>query len=148
MHTDFISNDSPGLCGRSISYLYRKSGTYFASEFKKMGISPTQSIILIGIYRHEGVNQSTLGDIISILPSVASRVLRELEDKGYISKERDEQNRRNYNLYLTPAGRDIAEQSMMIQKDYWEMLLDGFTPEEAATLNQLLARMEYRAYHI
>ena len=148
MYTDFNSEESPTMCGRRISYLYRKSGTYFTMELKKLGLSPTQSIILIGIYRHEGVNQCTLGEIISVLPSVASRVLRELEDKGYITRERDEQNRRNYNLYLTPRGRELAEQSLLVQGRYWDTLLEEFTPEEADTLNHLLARMERRAYRV
>lgn len=112
---------------------------------KELDLAPSQSMMLVGIYRNEGFNQQTLCKLISVLPSVASRALRELEDKGCIRKERDEQNRRNYNLYLTPAGRELAEKSLMMQEKYWNSLLAGFTPEEVAMLNQLLSRMEHRA---
>lgn len=145
MREPFGLDTSPAICGWYISYLYRKSGAYFSAELKKIGLSSTQSIVLIGIYRREGINQSALGESISILPSVGTRVLRELEDRGYLTKERDEQNRRNYNLHLTPVGRELAEQSLRIQQVYWEKLLEEFSPEEADTLNRLLARMETRA---
>ena len=140
-----ISDRAPTICGWYISHLYRSSGSRLALELKKMDLSPSQSMMLVGIYRNEGVNQQTLCDLISVLPSVASRALRELEDKGCIIKKRDEENRRNYNLYLTPSGRDLTEKSLMIQEKYWNRLLKEFTPEEVDTLNQLLARMERQA---
>ena len=141
----FVSDGAPAVCGWYISYLYRSSSAYLSLELKKLDLSPSQSMMLVGIYRNEGVNQQTLCELISALPSVASRALRELEDKGYIVKERDEQNRRNYNLYLTPAGRELAEQSLMVQEKYWNGLLTDFTQEEISVLNQLLARMERHA---
>ena len=140
-----ISDGAPAVCGWYISYLYRSSSTYFTMAMKELDLAPSQSMMLVGIYRNEGVNQQTLCKLISFLPSVASHALRELEDKGCIRKERDEQNRRNYNLYLTPAGRELAEKSLMMQEKYWNSLLAGFTPEEVAMLNQLLSRMEHRA---
>lgn len=143
-----ISNEAPAVCGWYISYLYRRSSTQLSTWLKDIGLSPTQSIMLVGIYRNTGVNQQTLCDLISVLPSVASRALRELEDKGYITKERDEQNHRNYNLYLTPKGRELAEKSLMTQERYWNDLLSKFTPEEISTLNQLLAKMGLQAHGI
>ena len=140
-----VSEEAPAACGWYISYLYRKSGASLTLQLKQLGLSPAQSIMLVGIYRNEGVNQQTLCDLISVLPSVASRALRELEDMGCIIKKRDEENRRNYNLYLTPSGRDLTEKSLMIQEKYWSRLLKEFTPEEVDTLNQLLARMERQA---
>lgn len=144
----FVLDGNPAECGRYISYLYRKSGSYFTSEFKKMGVSSAQSIVLIGIYRYEGINQSTLAETISMMPGVASRVLRELEDKNYVEKRRDEQNRRNYNLYLTSQGVEITERSLSVQGEYWNLLLKDFSEEEVLVLNRLLERMERQAYEV
>lgn len=73
---------------------------------------------------------------------VASRILRELELAGYFRKERDEQNRRNLNIFLTDEGRKEAEKSLTIQGDYWCVLIEVFTPDEIAALNMLLLKME------
>lgn len=140
-----LLGEDPAECGRYISYLYRKSGTYFTSEFKKIGLSSAQSIVLIGIYRYEGINQQALAETISMMPGVASRVLRELEDKDYVKKVRNEENRRNYNLYLTPKGLEITEYSLTLQGKYWNRLLQGISPEEIIVLNTLLQKMERQA---
>lgn len=62
-----------------------------------------------------------------------------------MEKRRDEQNRRNYLLYLTPEGTEAAEQSLLRQGNYWEHLLQDFTEEEKSTLNYLLEKLERRA---
>lgn len=141
LHVD----ETQAVCGRSISYLYRRSGAYFTQQFKDLDLSAAQSIVLVGIYRYDGLNQRTLADMISMTPGVVSRTLRELEDKGYVEKERDEANRRNYLLHLTPAGMELTETSLRIQGAYWDALLQGLSPEEIATLNALLQRVELRA---
>ncbi|MGI5933941.1 MAG: MarR family winged helix-turn-helix transcriptional regulator [Lawsonibacter sp.] len=132
-------------CGWYISYLYRRSFSQMSSAFKSIGLSGNQSVVLVGVYRNEGINQRTLADTIAMAPGVMSRVLRELEDAGYVEKRRDEENRRNYLLYLTPAGTEAAERSQMLQRVYWEDLLQDLTAEEKSTLNTLLEKMERRA---
>ena len=132
-------------CGWYISYLYRKSFSDLGAAFKSMELSANQSIVLVGIYRNEGINQRTLADFIAMAPGVMSRVLRELEDSGYIEKRRDERNRRNYMLYLTPAGEETAARSLQLQQGYWDYLLQDISTEETAALNRLLEKMELRA---
>ena len=135
-------------CGWYISYLYRKSLSQMATAFKSIGFSGNQSVVLVGVYRNEGINQRTLADTIAMAPGVMSRVLRDLEDAGYVEKRRDEENRRNYLLYLTPAGTAAAEQSLLLQKGYWENLLQDLTAEEKTTLNALLEKKERRAARV
>ena len=134
-------------CGWYISYLYRKSFSQMSAAFKELHLhlSGNQSVVLVGIYRNEGSNQRALADAIAMAPGVMSRVLRDLEDAGYVEKRRDELNRRNYLLYLTPEGTAAAEQSLLLQGSYWEHLLQDFTEEEKSTLNFLLEKMEHRA---
>lgn len=132
------------VCGWYISYLYRKSFSEMNTS-SGIGISGNQSIVLVGIYRNEGTNQRTLADTIAMMPSVMSRILRELEDAGYVEKRRDEQNRRNYMLYLTPAGEAVAEHSLRFQQAYWQHILQDLTFEETTQLNELLEKLELRA---
>lgn len=117
------------------------------AAFKELNLSGNQSIVLIGIYRNEGSNQRALADTIAMAPGVMSRVLRDLEDIGYVEKRRDEENRRNYLLYLTPKGTAVAEQSLQLQKNYWEHLLQELTEEEKVTLNVLLKKLESGVSH-
>ena len=114
------------VCGWYISYLYRKSFSEMNTS-SGIGISGNQSIVLVGIYRNEGTNQRTLADTIAMMPSVMSRILRELEDAGYVEKRRDEQN------------------SLRFQQAYWQHILQDLTFEETTQLNELLEKLELRA---
>lgn len=146
MSLDFTPSNAAAICGWYISYIYRKSGAFFTSQLKMFDLSAMQSIVLTGIYRHQGINQRALGELVAVAPSVISRVLRELEDKGCILKERDESNRRNYNLYLTPVGEELVKKSSEIQKAYWGSLLEDFSPQEIETLNHMLSKIEKHTY--
>lgn len=139
-------DEKPQVCGKYISYIYRKSGTHLTIALKELGLSTMQAILLSGIYRYEGVNQCTLAQQVAMDTGVASRILRELELSGYIRKERDEQNRRNLNIFLTDEGRKKAEKSLTIQGDYWSVLIEAFTSDEFAALNMLLFKMETSKY--
>ena len=98
--------EDPAVCGWFISYLYRNSAVQMAAVSKELTLSHAQSIVLVGIYRREGINQRALADKIAMAPGVISRILRDLEDRGYVIKQRDEDNRRNFPRkrleFLTP----------------------------------------------
>lgn len=141
----FYWEGHPAEYGSSISFLYRSSSAYFSQKFKEFGLSGAQSIVLVAIYRYDGLNQRTLADIIAMTPGVVSRTLRELEDSGYIEKERDETNRRNYLLHLTPSGLEMTEKSLKVQGEYWSGLIKVISPEETVTLNRLLRQIETKA---
>lgn len=143
-----FSAEEPSFYGRHICYLYRRSSSYFTAAFKPLGLSIAQSIVLIGIYRYDGLHQCSLAESVSMEPGVVSRILRELEDRGYVTKQRSDSNRRNYNLFLTPSGEALAEQSLVIQGDYWSRLISDFTPAESETLNAFLRKMDLCAYEI
>jgi len=51
-------------------------------------------------------------------------------------------------IFTTPAGTAAAEQSLLLQKGYWENLLQDLTAEEKTTLNALLEKMERRAARV
>ena len=134
-------SESPAEFARYLSYLYRVSNAHFTDEGKKIGLSPIQSIVLIGIYRHEGSNQKSIGKLIAVDAVVMSRALRELEKQGYVKKHKDKENRRNYCLHLTDSGIEIAEKSLQFQEQYWNNLLQVLTPEEGAALNHILKKI-------
>ncbi|MBS6518335.1 MAG: MarR family transcriptional regulator [Clostridium sp.] len=143
-----LTVESIGACGQYISYLYRRSGADLAAELKTLDLSVAQSIVLMGIFRYEGNNQKAVADALAMETSVLSRVLRELEKKGCVYKERDEENRRNYNLHLTPQGKELTEKSREIQEKYWKRLSSGLSETEIRTLGSLLKKMGDYAYEI
>lgn len=138
--------DVPGLCGKYISLIYRKSGERITRILKEIGLSSSQSILLIGIYRNQGVNQGYLGENLAIAPSVVSRTLRSLEDRNLIFKRVDEKNRRNFLLYLTPDGVAKAEESLLAQGRYWDEVLQDIDEDQIQIMNRVLQKLQDNVY--
>jgi DNA-binding MarR family transcriptional regulator len=70
-----------------------------------------------------------------------SRLLDRLEAKGIIERVRDDLDRRQVNVELTPKGSALYPQMMEVITRVYGRFLDGFSPAEAAQLQVLLQRL-------
>lgn len=70
-----------------------------------------------------------------------SRLLDRLEAKGIVQRVRDELDRRQVNVELTPKGSALYPQIMEIITRVNGRFLDGFSPAEAAQLQAFLQRL-------
>ncbi len=61
---------------------------------------------------------------------------------GYIYKVVDEQNRRNFLIYLTEKGVTEAEESLELEKGFWDVFLSDFSIDEIIEMQKLLAKLE------
>ena len=77
--------------------------------------------------------------------STCYTVLKKLEAKGFVQRQRDEQDRRKVLLVLTEAGRAHAKPSPGAQTQ--EQLFAALTEEEQQTLRKLLEKLEQSWSH-
>jgi DNA-binding MarR family transcriptional regulator len=61
-----------------------------------------------------------------------------LEEAGFVTRERDPDDRRSVVVVLTEAGRDVLAKAVDAQADEERRLLAALTPEEQRQLNALL----------
>lgn len=78
--------------------------------------------------------------------SATSRLLRRLEDRGFVSLERDEHDRRATRARLTEKGQALRESVLAWRRDQIAGLVDDLEigPEAAAALVGIAARFEAR----
>ena len=88
--------------------------------------------------RKEPVDQRELQDMMRVRPASASELLAKLEEKGWISRERDAEDRRRARVTLTEAGMLEAGKAPEAPQ---EDLFAGLTPEEQETLRGLLLKL-------
>lgn len=70
-----------------------------------------------------------------------TRLLDQLEDRGYISRKRSEQDRRVVYLELTPAGRKQATELVPLTVERLNAALGDFTKAEFQELTRLLNKL-------
>lgn len=75
------------------------------------------------IDRHEGINQKDLGGFTGIDLSTLSDLVRRMQSRGLIQRERSYQDGRAYILRLTDRGRDLMVRAEPKMKDIETRLL-------------------------
>jgi DNA-binding MarR family transcriptional regulator len=70
-----------------------------------------------------------------------TRLVDQLVKRGFVTRARDEDDRRVVSLALTPRGRGTVEALAPKVMNFWNGLLSGFTHSEVDTLIALLTRL-------
>jgi DNA-binding MarR family transcriptional regulator len=77
-----------------------------------------------------------------------TRLVDQLEQRGYLIRRRSTEDRRVVHLEITPVGRALAKSLMPRIIEFWNDVLEGFSSEEASQLvlllTRLIARLEAR----
>lgn len=79
-------------------------------------------------------------ELLLSLPTVTVSVAR-LEKKGYLRREREQEDRRLVRVYLTEAGHTVDKAHRRFHKTLTRTILEGFTPEEESVLLTFLGRL-------
>ncbi|HTH98204.1 MAG TPA: MarR family winged helix-turn-helix transcriptional regulator [Stellaceae bacterium] len=104
-------------------------------------ISFSQFQHLFALWRADGINQTEISGRIGITTASSTHVLNTLEQMELIRRERSDDDRRNVQVYLTPAGHALREALEGEAAIVNERAQRGLTLEEIMTLRALLARV-------
>lgn len=110
------------------------------STSELLGIDLRLLIALSFLRDHDGAPQQELADALCVDASNVVLLLNELEDSGYVQRQRDREDRRRHRVSITPAGRDALERAEMAQRAIEDEVLSGLDAEERELLRELLLR--------
>jgi len=74
-----------------------------------------------------------------------SRAVAVLEDKGYLTRRDDPQDRRNRILSMTASGRALYDRIVPLALAREEYLLEALSPEDRIALDRILTALQLRA---
>lgn len=136
-----MENPDVGYMITNISYGIRQ---YFDNLFSDYDVTYPQSRVLTRLFQQLGkgdVNQRDLEYALGIKASSVSSLVRNLEQKGFITCERLPQDTRNKRILLTPKG--MALQDLLGgAKDQAEITLTaGLTEEQKETFRTCLRQV-------
>jgi DNA-binding MarR family transcriptional regulator len=129
----------------SVGYLIRRLYTLLLARFEgalaQADFTLTQWIVLTQL--REGIAR-TASDLSSDLDhdsGAITRVLDQLERRGFLQRRRSSQDRRVVELELTPAGRAIAGELLPLVVDQTNAALAPLSKSEFARLHGYLVRL-------
>lgn len=105
----------------------------------ELELTYTQYIAMMVLWEKKEVNVKELGQELLLDSGTLTPLLKKLETKGYITRERMESDERNLRITITDKGEALKDEAVKIpEKMNGCITLD---PEEAKTLYTLLHKM-------
>lgn len=129
--------------GRWIAVLYRQSQIYLNIALKDLNLSSSEYMFLI-VLTNEGMTQEELSDRISIDKAATARALKSLEEKGYITRETDPQDKRAKRVYATEKAKQCKDQIHRVLMDWTSLLTEDMEPETVELVIESLKHMAHR----
>ena len=121
---DDIIKDSPFLINHLIT-LNKTHDFYINKHIKaKTDILPSQYYMLLFLYYEMGTNQSDIAKACLMDRSGVSRAFKDFEEKGLITREIDENNKRAYKITLTAKGIETSEFLIQKEKEWDDMICE------------------------
>ncbi len=96
----------------------------------------------LSLAREDGVTQEVLTARVRVDKSVTTRVLRSLEVKGFVRRERNERDRRSNLIYLTRQGQNMYEDVLFTLTRFNEQFIQLLSPEEYDTVFSSLLKID------
>ena len=112
--------------------------TTFDRRVRRLGLTRSQWWVLNHLFRNDGAIQSELADTLEIEKATLGRLLDRLEEKGWIRREADSQDRRAKRVFLTeevePALKAMRAAAAELRRD----ALAGMSAAQRDTFVDLL----------
>ncbi len=99
-------------------------------------------LILFYVGRHPGASQEDITCFYALDKTSVARDSKRLEDMGHLRRDLVPENRRQYQLFLTPAGLDMLEVLKRTYDDFENRLSAGVSPQDWQTITRLLKQLE------
>jgi DNA-binding MarR family transcriptional regulator len=112
---------------------------------KQCGASSPQVWALFEIERHPGWRVTDLANAMSLHQSTVSNLLEKLETKGLIRRERDAEDQRAQQLFLTKQGQKLLQHApqpaMSLLPDTLNKLSDEILRSLGVSINEIVVHL-------
>ena len=118
----------------------------YNEEAAKHNSTMATAFVLLNVDHENGTPSTALGPLMGMEPTSLSRILKSMEDKGAISREKNPEDGRGVLIKLTPYGKEMREVSKASVYQFNNVVRDHVTEEElenffkvTKTINKLIA---------
>lgn len=118
---------------------------YIKQKLAPFNLAPEQTFIMMLLWKKDGLTQNEIGERLGKDKTNITRMISNLENKGFIRKITCTDDRRCFKIYLTTEGSQLEPEVCEIMKETGRDLMDGISEEERATLHRLLAKIKQNA---
>lgn len=118
--------------------------TAYDQRIKPLGITRSQWWALSGVSRHhdKGITQTELANVLDLGKVSMGGLIDRLEERGFVERRPDVNDRRVNAIYLTSKGGDILEKMAKIGMEMNSRIMKGISLERQHLLREMLHVMK------
>ncbi|MBQ6875108.1 MAG: MarR family transcriptional regulator [Lachnospiraceae bacterium] len=94
----------------------RDTTRYYRPYLDEMGLTYTQYLTMLVLWEEKQINLKALGERLYLDSGTLTPVLKRLEEKGYITRNRDVSDERNLVLHVTDVGVKLKDEVYSIHQ--------------------------------
>ena len=105
----------------------------------EIDLTYTQYITMMVLWEHKQMNVKELGSYLYLDSGTLTPVLKKLEQKGYLTRKRDEKDERVLNVAITEAGEALKDKAVEIPGKIGNCV--ALEPADALKLYEILQKL-------
>ena len=114
---------------------------YVAESFDDNDISENEFTFLVRIRLKDKTTQKELVEIFKVSEGYTAKILRKFEDKGYITRIEDPENRRQKIVELTQKGLKKTDELISLIDGWESKVTSKLSDNEIKTMKKLLFKL-------
>ncbi len=131
-----------------LSIILRSHRVFISRELEDMNLTDAQVACILRVNHRPGFTQDELAWFFQVDKGTIARTIRRLEDRGFLNRKQDPDNRRRYMLSLTEKGRQAIPIIMDAERKWAELLFRNMTMEEQEAFIRMCQRLAEEAMEI
>lgn len=136
------------ILSKSIAILHRREQKYMIHKMKDLEIGYSGYNFLLYLSIHSGTSQKQMCQDMSVDEALAARVMKQLEEKGFVSRRKCEHNARCYEINLTDKGIKIIPQLKAYLFEWWTQLTQVLSEEEVCMFTSCLEKIAVQSISV
>ena len=129
----------------SAGVYYRKIQLYMKKEFKALGISFDEGVVIQNVFFNPGTTQDAIAKTLALDPAAVARSLKSLEAAEYVTREIDMTNQRKKNVTITTKGKQIVKKIISLLEKWDSIIFEGMSEEATQKILEAMHFLQQRA---
>lgn len=130
-----------GIVGFHIRLAHGTVYRHFTETFAELELTQKQVSVLWLVGDNPGISQIEVGGLLRMDRATTMTIVNRLQDRGYLRRERSEDDGRKQALYLTDGGHRALAAARVCIAEHEAWLKGRFSDNELEKLVEMLARI-------
>ena len=115
---------------------------FYKPRLDALGLTYPQYLVFLVLWEQDGLTVKALGEKLFLDSGTITPLVKRLEARGLLRRQRDDEDERQVRIFLTPEGRGLRAKALAVPLAVGKAL--GGQAEEAAELRRSLQLLRER----